>query len=141
MFYKCDFSDLYFHILCHTYYGDLIQNLSSKLTQYAKLLCIYNNIQPSPRSTYKTSLELQQNPFIPCLQLMLLPPHAQASLVAHMERVCLQCGRAGFDSWFGKLLWRREWQLTLLFFPGKSHGQRTLAGYSPWGCKETDMTE
>ena len=29
----------------------------------------------------------------------------------------------------------------LIFLPGKSHGQRSLAGYSPWGCKESDMTE
>ena len=32
-------------------------------------------------------------------------------------------------------LWRRKWQLTPVFLPGKSHGQRSLAGYSPWGCK------
>ena len=30
---------------------------------------------------------------------------------------------------------------TLVFWPGKSHGQRDQAGYSPWGCKESDMTE
>ena len=34
-----------------------------------------------------------------------------------------------------------EWQPTLVFLTGKSHGQRSLAGYSPWGCKESDMTE
>ena len=37
--------------------------------------------------------------------------------------------------------WRREWQPTPVFLPGKSHGQRGLAGYSPWCCKESDMTE
>ena len=36
---------------------------------------------------------------------------------------------------------REEWQPTLLFLPGKSHGQRSLAGYRPWGCKETNTTE
>ena len=35
--------------------------------------------------------------------------------------------RRGFDPWVGKLLWRRKWQLTLVFLPGKSHGQRSLA--------------
>ena len=30
---------------------------------------------------------------------------------------------------------------TPVFLPGESHGQRSLAGYSPWGCKESDMTE
>ena len=36
--------------------------------------------------------------------------------------------------------WRREWLPTPLFLPGESHGQRSLAGYSPWGCKESDVT-
>ena len=39
------------------------------------------------------------------------------------------------------LLWRRAWQPTPVFLPGESHGQRSLAGYSPWGCKESDMAE
>ena len=33
--------------------------------------------------------------------------------------------------------WRRKWQPTSVFLPGKSHGQRSLVGYSPWGCKES----
>ena len=33
------------------------------------------------------------------------------------------------------------WQSTLVFLPGKFHGQRSLAGYSPWGSEETGMTE
>ena len=37
--------------------------------------------------------------------------------------------------------WRREWQPTPGFLPGESHGQRSLAGYSPWGRKELDTTE
>jgi len=48
---------------------------------------------------------------------------------------------AGFDPWAGKILWRREWQLTAVFLPGESHGQRSLVGYSPWARKELDMTE
>ena len=36
--------------------------------------------------------------------------------------------------WVRKILWRRKWQPILVFLPGKSHGQRSLAGYSPWGC-------
>ena len=35
----------------------------------------------------------------------------------------------------------RKWQATLVFLPGKSHGQRSLIGYSPWGRKEWDMTK
>ena len=37
--------------------------------------------------------------------------------------------------------WRRKWQPTPVLLPGKFHGQRSLVGYSPWGCKESDMTE
>ena len=46
-----------------------------------------------------------------------------------------QRGRPGFNPWVGKIPWRRAWQPTPVFLPGKSHGQRSLAGYSPWGCK------
>ena len=41
----------------------------------------------------------------------------------------------------GKIPWRRKWQPTPVFLPGKSHGQRSLEGHSPWGRKELDMTE
>jgi len=37
--------------------------------------------------------------------------------------------------------WRRKWQPTPVLLPGKFHGLRSLVGYSPWGCKESDMTE
>ena len=37
--------------------------------------------------------------------------------------------------------WRRKWQPTPVILPGEFHGQRSLAGYSPWGCKESSMTE
>ena len=49
--------------------------------------------------------------------------------------------RREFDPWVGKIPWRREWQPTPVFLPGESHGQRSLAGYSPWGHKELDTTE
>ena len=52
-----------------------------------------------------------------------------------------QCRRHEFSPWVGKIPWRRKWQPTPVFLPGKLRGQRSLAGYSPWGCKELDMTE
>ena len=39
------------------------------------------------------------------------------------------------------ILWRREWQPNPVFLPVESQGQRSLVGYSPWDCKELDMTE
>ena len=50
-------------------------------------------------------------------------------------------GDVGLISGSGRFLWRRKWQPTPVFLSGKSHGQRSLAGYSPWGHKELDMTE
>ena len=38
-----------------------------------------------------------------------------------------------FDPWVGKIPWKRERPPTPVFLPGESHGQRSLAGYSPWG--------
>ena len=49
--------------------------------------------------------------------------------------------RHGFDLWVEKIPWRKAWQPTAVFVPAKSHGQKSLAGYSPWGHKESDMTE
>ena len=46
-----------------------------------------------------------------------------------------------FNPWARKILWRRKQQPTPVFLPGESHGCRGLVGYSPWGRKESDMTE
>ena len=54
------------------------------------------------------------------------------------ESAC-QCRRLGLIPGSG-IPWKRTWQPTPVFLPGKSHGQRSLLGYSPWGCKESDMT-
>ena len=52
---------------------------------------------------------------------------------------------AMWETWVQTLgqedLWRREWQPTPVLLPGKSHGQRSLVGYRPWGLKELDTTE
>ena len=46
-----------------------------------------------------------------------------------------KAGGPGFDPWVGKIPWRRKWQPTPVLLPGKSHGQRILESYSPWGHK------
>ena len=56
------------------------------------------------------------------------------------ESAC-QGRRHRFDPWGGKIFWRRKWQPTSVFLPGKSHGQRNLVGYSPWGHKKSDTIE
>ena len=50
-------------------------------------------------------------------------------------------GDPGLIPRVGKVRWRRAWQPTPVFLPGESHGQRSLAGYSPRGHNESDVTE
>ena len=54
---------------------------------------------------------------------------------------CRTCMRCWLDPWVGMIPWRRTWRPTTVFFPGESHGQRSLESYSPWGCKELDTSE
>ena len=63
------------------------------------------------------------------------------TLVAQMV-VCQQCKSPKFNPWIGKISWRRKWQPTTIFLPGKSNGQRNLAGYIvPWSHTWSDMIE
>ena len=54
---------------------------------------------------------------------------------------CRRYKKCGFHPWVRTIPWRRVWQTTPLFLPGESHEPRSLVGYSPWGHKESDMTE
>ena len=96
------------------------------------------------------------SPFVYCLSLTLslavtvcMPPCGLVSVHMCMRfplwhrwwRICLQCRRPGFGPCVRKIPWRKKQQPNSVFLPGKSHGQGSLAGYSPWGCKELDMTE
>ena len=67
--------------------------------------------------------------------------HQKVSLVAQIVRICLQYRRHGFHLWVRKIPWGREWQPTPVFLTGESHGQRSLAGHSPWGLKELGTSE
>ena len=55
---------------------------------------------------------------------------------------CKRCKRQGTGSisWVRKMPWSRKWQPTSVFLPGKFHGQRSLAGYSPWGLQRVECT-
>ena len=58
-----------------------------------------------------------------------------------VKKSACQCRRCGFNPSIRKILWKREWQPTPVFLPGRSHEQRSLVGYSPRGSKELDTTE
>ena len=64
-----------------------------------------------------------------------------AQLVKNLSAQCRRHKRCRLDPWVRKIPWRRKWQPTPVFLPRKSHGQRSLVGYSPWGHKESDTTE
>jgi len=63
------------------------------------------------------------------------------SVIKNLPLSVCQCRRCGFDPWFNKIPWRRKWQPTSVFLPGKFHGWRSLVSYSPWGQRELDITE
>ena len=65
-----------------------------------------------------------------CLNIL----HWASHWFSGKESSC-QCRRHRFDLWVRKILWRRKWQPTPGFVPGKAHGQRSLVGYGPWCCK------
>ena len=54
---------------------------------------------------------------------------------------CRRHKRHRLNPWVGKIPCRKKWQPNPLFLSGKSHGQRNLAGCSPWGCRESDTTK
>ena len=72
-----------------------------------------------------------------------LPFHTVHGLPWRLRRwsVCPQCGRPRFNPQVGKIPWRRKWQPTPVLLPRKLLEWRSLVGYSPWGCKESDTTE
>ena len=56
------------------------------------------------------------------------------------ESACNVGDQGSIPGW-GRSPWRREWQAIPVFLPGELHEERSVAGYSPWGCKESDTTE
>ena len=65
-----------------------------------------------------------------------MPSVPGASLVAQLIKNLSPVQETWFDPWVQKIPWRRKWQPTPVFLPGKFQGQKSLAGHSPWGCKE-----
>ena len=61
--------------------------------------------------------------------------------MAQLVKNLLAVQRPGFSPGVGKITWRRKWQPTPVSLSGKSHGQRSLVGYSPWGRKKSGTTE
>ena len=110
--------------------------------------CIFSNICGLDSSSFLIAFHM----FLPFAHVLYILIHKviffNSSPVLHKrlpqclssKRICLQCKRdrrLRFDSWFGKIPWRRKWQPIPVFLPGKFRGQWSLAGYSPWCHKES----
>ena len=83
---------------------------------------------------------VQQNYSVMCMYTYILGFPSGAS---GKESAC-QCRRwkrHGFNLWVKKIPWKMAWQPIPVFLSGESHGQRSLEGNSPRGCKQLDMTE
>ena len=128
--------------------------------QPVRLLCPWDSPGKNTEIGYHALLQQifptqGSNPHLLCLphwQAGSLPlaPHGKSyvSVQKHLKGLstwhsskesAYQCRRRGIDPW--KIPWRRKWKPTPVFLLGKSHGQGSLEGYSPWGCKESDTTE
>ena len=105
----------------HTTEVPIMQSFPHDVTLTFPLLCLCSQVAPSTRNA---------------------PPFARPrSFPSGSEGKASACnqGRPGFKPWVRKILWRRKWQPTPVLLSGKSHGQRSLVGYSPWDPKESDM--
>ena len=98
--------------------------------------CSAVSCRPSPRTAECSG----KCPGQPC-GLQLTEQARIASSVAIFKGFRVAQGHCSFNPWVRTIPWRRKWQLTPIFLPGESHGQRGLVGYSPWSCKESDTTE
>ena len=81
--------------------------------------------------------------FTPVLILFIVSERA-SQVVLVVKNLPAKAGRRKrhrLDPWVGKIPWRKAQQPPPVFLPGESQGQRSLAGYGPWGCKELDTTE
>ena len=134
---------LYFFWPCRTGCGILVpqQGMNPGPPKWRDRVLTTGLSGKSPDNSY-TSMKMQSQG---CLYGCTVSQHSQSCLNPSLFyftkfRNSFICS-PGFDPWVRKIPWRRKWQSTPGLSPGKSHGQRSLAGCSPWGRKESDTTE
>ena len=67
-----------------------------------------------------------------CVFMLIIRSSQMALIVKTPPASAGRHKRYGFNSWVGKIPWRRAWQPIPVFLAGESHGSRGLAGYGPW---------
>ena len=95
------------------------------VSHVAKCACMYIHLKNCRKNVYQNINSYPQ----------------WVSLVAQTVKNLPSVQETQVLSWVRKISWRREWLPTPVFSPGEFYGQRSLAGYSPWGCKELDTIE
>ena len=91
------------------------------------------------KELYSNQISLDQ--FLVLHSISLIAERDRGSISSSVKK-SYQMRRCGFDPWLGKIPWRRKLQPIPVVLPGEFHGQRSLAGYSPWGCKsQTRLSE
>ena len=108
------------------------------------LLCLprqeMQGVPQFPQNHPKSFITWNLWPALPCSVYGLLLAGLPRWLIGK-ESTCQSRGLR-FDPWVRKIPWRRKWEPTPVFLPGKSHGQRSLVVCNgPWGSKELDRTE
>ena len=104
-------------------------------------------LKSKPKIYYQLLFEVYCNEVLPICKVTRLCTFAGSQKLTGLPRwhsgkeFACQCRRPKFNSWVGKIPWRRKWQPAPVFLPGEFHGQRSLPGYSPWGRKELDTME
>ena len=111
----------------------------------SKYLVVRLHMCPFFKVLHQRSVCVSLNSWLPVLVSGYQPPAgsqvAQWLKKKKKKNPPTNAGDTGSILRLGKNPWRRKWQPTPVFLPGESHGQRSLAGYSPWDHKESDTTE
>ena len=123
------------HTVCLLGAQRLVKKRDEKGRDVCRILCPH--LLPPLSPTFFSPSIIRQRPGIFYVIEQLLPLSLFIFDVEHFQSQC-RCQRRRFDTWVGKIPWRRKWQPTPVFLPGESQGQRSLAGYSPWGHKKSD---
>ena len=117
-------------VLCREFYDSPVDR-NSKVRRSARLGWLSQNVD---RTNTRTQI------FCFKFSVFILPSTGLPRWFSSKQSACWW-RRHRFNPWIRKIPWRRKGQPTPVFLPGKSHGQRSLADYSPWGHKESDTTE
>ena len=99
-----------------------VHGVAKSWTQLSKCTHTQRCFQKALKHLMNTFLVVQTVKNLPAMETWNLPANAEDK-------------RLGFEPWVGKIPWRRKWQPTPVFLPEKFHGQRSVAGYSSWGCR------